>query len=504
MYYLAGLIIPILSFIFQSYPRILNRYFGVDVWTRLIETDLVRKNRHHIPQKKIGDGFIIEGFFDYPPIFPWLLSFINKKILLEIQGFIAPIFDIVQNVLIFLIAYQITSRIDIAILAQLIYASIPLLVLENSYLTPRSLGYLNFTLAFYPLLLFSTAPKPIYLLFGFVFVTLSFFTHRFATQSLLFASVFFSIIDKTPFYIFIFFAGMALAIIISKGYYLTVLKGHLYNIYFWVKNYKYRFAHQIRGLVPEKRRDLVGQVYYLLGTFTPITLIGTNLWLIVPLAITFTHIFNSDLFLHNQPYNELLYIKMSYLTTFFYILSTLVLSIKFLIPIGEGQRYLEMITASTSILTALTISALLNTDYRTITLIIFTFILITNISLTIFLQIKGIIQDKNRSRTKGMEQIFSFINKYKIRPRILCIPHQITTMVLYNTRAKVFVNVATSELMKVSDVYPILKYPIKDIAKKYNLNILVLKKYYASMEELKLPKKDLLLETEDTQIIKID
>src|SRR3989344_8041942 len=101
MYYiLAFIIIPLFSFVLQSYPRIFNRYFGVDVWTRMIEADILRNNNHKVPLKKIKNGFLLEGYFNYPTVFPWFLSFFPKKTLFEIQGFIAPIFDVLQNILV--------------------------------------------------------------------------------------------------------------------------------------------------------------------------------------------------------------------------------------------------------------------------------------------------------------------------------------------------------------------------------------------------------------------
>lgn len=501
MYYLLALIIPILSFFFQIYPRFFNRYFGVDVWSRMLETDYIRKNGHKIPTQKISDGFILEGFFNYPPVMPWLLSFIPKKTLFNIQGFIAPVFDILQNILVFFITWQITGRIEVAVFAQLVYATIPLTILENSYLTPRSLGYLNFTLAFYPLLLYTVQPNAVYLLTSFIFLTLSFFTHKFAVQSLFFACLFFSIMENRTFpYLVIFLLSLLTAIFISRGYYLRILQGHIDNIRFWMRNYEYRFSHQVRGIIKQREKtDFVGQVYYLLGTFTPLTLIGTNIWTIFPL-IFFGATISGWSFL---PYANPLLFKMGIWVVFFYILSILVLSIKYLIPIGEGQRYLEMALAPTAIITAITISTLLNTGYKNLGIIIFLSILLVNIALTIFIQRKGIIQDKNRSLTYDMQKVFSFINKLKPVPRILCIPHQITTMILYNTKAEVLVDIQAGTLQKIEDVFPTLKSSVSDIARKYNLNILVLKKDYASMEELKMKKKDLLLETEDTQIFRI-
>lgn len=505
MPFIIGLIIPALSYILQIYPRFFNKYFGVDVWSRMIEADYFRKNHHKVPMQKISDGFILEGFLDYPPALPWMLSFIPKRKLLEIQGFIAPIFDVIQNYIVFLITLQLTNNIWAAVLAQIIYATIPLTVLENSYLTPRSLGYLNFTLAFYPLLLYSLVPKPHYLFFGLFFLTLLFFTHKFALQSFLFISIFFTLITNNPFYVLIFFVGMAIAIIISKGYYLRILNGHISNILFWVKNYKYRFSHQVRGLIFPKKKDLVGRIYKALRIFPPLALIGTNLWIMIPLFLFAVFKFHLPIEIPSVPYSlrDPLMLMVYVWIFFFYIFSITVLSIKKLTPIGEGQRYMEMSLAPVAIISAIAFFVFINTPYRNLVILFYMAILLINLFLSIFLQIKGIIEDKNRSMTKDMTDVFKYINKMYPKGRILCIPHQITTMIVYNTKAKVLVEIQAGDLRRVDDVFPVIKKPIKEIAKIYNLNLLVIKKDYIKPSELNLDMRSLLFETETIQIFKI-
>src|SRR5258708_37768335 len=88
--YLLCLIFPVISYSLQTYPRVFNRYFGVDVWTLLIEAKLVRENHHRIPMGKITSGFIFDGYFDYPPIYILFLSLFSEKKLFQLQGFISP------------------------------------------------------------------------------------------------------------------------------------------------------------------------------------------------------------------------------------------------------------------------------------------------------------------------------------------------------------------------------------------------------------------------------
>jgi len=494
MFYLYSLLIPLFSFILQSWPRLFNRHFGVDVWTRLIEINHVKDAKHKIPGK-IKKGFIIEGYFDYPIIFPWIFSFFSKRKLLKIQGFVSPFFDALQNITVFFITYTLTNNIYVALVAQAIYSCIPIIAIENSYLTPRSLGYFFFTLSFYFLLIFHNTHQATYFLLALLFTTLLFLTHRFALQSLLFISLFFTVYDKSMFYATNFLLGFFIATAITKGYYLRVAKGHLFNIYFWIKNYKYRFAHQIHGLKLKNKSDWVGKIYFLLSYLSPIFLLGLNGWLlssIIYIYLTFTNSLAANPLLH----------KMAIWVIFFYVLASVVLKVKRFIPIGEGQRYLEMATVPSAVLSSVLFFHFYNLYGPISTMLLVTAVL-GNLTLILFVQIKGIIKDKNRSLTENLIKTFEFINTLPEKPRIMCIPHQITTMTVYNTKADVLVNADNPGLMKITDVYPIIKMPVKQLTTKYNLNYLLLRESFVRLKDLKIKNPEVVYSSGDIFLVKL-
>lgn len=496
MQYLLALLFPILSFILQVYPRFFNRYFGVDVWTRLLEIEHVKKSHHKIPGK-IKRGFIIDGVFDYPIIFPWIFSFIPKRILLNIQGLVSPFFDSLQNVLVFYISYSLTSNISISLLAQAMYSVILIIPIENSYLTPRSLGYLNFTLAFFPILMFHINGNPILLAISLFLTCTLFLTHRFALQSFVIISVFFSFIDRSFLYAANIIVSFIIVMILTKGFYLRVLKGHLYNIYFWVVNYKFRFAHQIYKLKSKKRADWVGKAYSLLSVFSPVFMFAMNIWAFS--AIVFLSLYLKGA--SNFPADPI-YFKMSLWILFFYIFGSIVLKIKRLIPIGEGQRYMEMASVPSVILSSVLFFYLLDL-FGLIIALLLGILLIGNLTLIIFIQIKGIITDKNRSLTSDLDDAYKFINKLKGRPRVICIPHQITTMTVYNTKADVLVNADNKGLMQIMEVYPTLEKPISFLKKKYKLDYLLLRESFAKLSELKVKRPRIVFRSGDTILVKL-
>lgn len=466
------------------------------MWTRLLEIEHVKTNHHRIPGK-IKRGFIIEGYFDYPIIFPYLFSFFPKKFLLNIQGFVSPFFDSLQNIIVFYITFSLTNSLPTSLLAQAMYSLIPIIPIENSYLTPRSLGYLNFTLAFYPLLLYHTYHNIFLFLISLFFTCTLFLTHRFALQSLIFISLFFSIVDHSFIYSLNLIISFIIVVILTKGFYLRVARGHLYNIYFWVVNYKFRFAHQIYGLKSTKRMDWVGKVYSLLSLLSPIFLFAVNIWAFSAILYLVFYQQSSDF-----PIN-IIYFKMSLWIIFFYIFGSIVLRIKRLIPIGEGQRYMEMASVPSVVLSSI-IFFYFFSKFGIIVMATLIFLMLSNLSFIIFVQIKGIIGDKNRSLTYDLKQTYRFINSLKGTPRIICIPHQITTMAVYNTKADVLVNADNQGLMQIQDVYPILKKPISFLRKKYLLDYLLLRESFVKLEDLNLKSPKIVFKSGNVLLIKLE
>lgn len=495
---IISILIPVLSLLLQSYPRLLKRSFGVDVWTRLLEVDAVRQNHHRIPKKLIDNQFIIGGYFDYPPIFPILLSYIPKNMLYKIEGFIAPIFDFLQIWIVFFIAYFLTQDLTTSLVAQLLYAVTPIIALENSYLTPRSLGYLNFTLATVPLVFYHFNPIWQFLVIGLVFSTLIFLTHRFATQSFLFASVFLTFYLHTPVFMEVFLASLVLAIVLTRGYYLRVLKGHLSNIYFWVQNVDYRFAHQIRGNTKlQKKSDWVAQIYQFLQVFSPVAVFGLNPWALSGFAIFILPYFVPSLFFF--PILQ----ALAALILFFYFFGVLVLKIKYLMPIGEGQRYMEMTTVPSSVLSAIILFSLQNYVPNTVLWIGVTFAVIACLVVIVMIQVNGVLKDKNRSLSNELHATFNYINAQPKILRIVCIPHQNTTVTIFHTSAQVLVNVDNPGLLKTMDVYPILKLTLHQLQKKYKLTHALVRTSFVELSELQVKRSQIEFESGDVKLIRL-
>lgn len=487
---ILGLIIPFIAILFESYPRIVNRKFGVDIWTHLLYLKEYRR-QGGIPNK-IDNGFLVPGTYDYPPAFISILSKFPDKLVHKYEFLFSPIFDALHLVLIFLFAYTFTQNLLIALLTQLLYLVTPIVVLENSSATPRSLGYTLFSITFIALY-YHLASGGFWLLVLAVFSgSLIFLAHRFTTQGFLFYSIVFSIFFGTFSFVLVFAVSFSLALILSKGFYLRVLSGHLGNLRFWRKVIKFRFYHQVNGAGKRKKsEDFVFNLYNQFLKFPPFILAITNPWVITSLYYLFTEYSGT---LH-MPY-FLLWVVTSY------VLAIVTLWIPKLRFLGEGQRYLELSAFPAAFLSSQLLVSFIN---RGNIYLVALYTLISTLCLVtiVVIQRKAIISDSLRTITPPLSQMFGYLKSLKKKPRLLCIPHQITTNVIYHTGCPVFVNADYSNIEKISDVYPYLQLPIDKIMKKYKLDRLVLNLEYATIQDLKLKNYRIEKSFENYLLIKV-
>ena len=471
---LVSLAIPILAFIFESYPRFINKKFGVDIWTHLLYLKEYHR-RKKIPGN-IENGFLVSGEYDYPPIFILILSKFPIKWVEKYEFLFSPFFDCLLIVLIFYISYFLTGNILFSVTVQIIYTLTPIIILENSSATPRSLGYGFFTILFLSLFQFSLNQNIVFLLLALLCGTLIFLSHRFTAQGFLFFSVFFTLFEKNPVYFMTFILSFFLAVILSKGFYLKVFKGHLGNLVFWNKNIKYRFFHQIKGSYKEhKTKDFIFKLYNQFLEFPPFVLTITNPWML-PVFYIFFFAKPSDPLL----FKMLLWVMLSYLLA---LLTTWIPKLRFL---GEGQRYLELSAFPTAFFASKLLFRFLETDFRNI--IILGYILLGTASFVTIavIQRKGIIKDRLRTVTPSMENMFKYLRSLKDKPRLLCIPHQITTNTIYHTGCPVFVNASYADSDKISDIYPYIRKPIRTIMRDHDLDMILLNEEYAKIDDLGL------------------
>lgn len=484
--YIYGLIIPLLSVSLQVWPRLLNRYFGVDTWRHLLLADYVRKH-HRIPTILEKQYIHSSGNPGYPPLIYLILSIFPKKFAEKYQFIFSPIFDAIHNFLIFSCAYLITNNLQSALFAQGIAALSPLVVMEASNLNTRVLSYLIFSLSFFPLIMFTVTNVHVWLLIAFVMLLVLFLTHKFAIQAYLFTALGFSIIEKNPFYIVFFLSGLTFMITFLGKVYRPILREHLSILNFWIKNIDARFTHQFRGQQKIKEAsDFVHKLFLLSDKKPYIYILGSNPWVGVFLTVSI--------------FSFLGYVSIySTITSIFIInklqiwlwlsigIALLTLTIKKIRFLGEGNRYLEYSIFPLSIL----LGSYVPFFYKTYgflfvgTMILFVLGLLGSI---LFIQTKVILKDRIRTITPEFWDCIHHLNLYGEKARVAAFPLQFGDALTYFIKGKVLTTYNNAGLDNISDIYPIVKIPLDKLIKKFNLNFILIDENYVTLKELGISK----------------
>lgn len=476
MIFLFSIPLAIIAFILESYPRFINREYGVDIWTHLLYLKEYHK-QNGVP-KRIENGFLVAGEYDYPPAFIWILSKFPYKLVEKYEFLFSPFFDFIHLIIIFSVVYILTSNIYIAVITQALYILTPIIIIENSSATPRSLGYTLFTVLMMSIIFFYQEPRLIFLIPAIISGSIIFLTHRFTTQGFLFFAIIFGLIEKSLIFPLIFAVSFLIAVLVSKGFYLKVLQGHIGNLKFWKKNIDFRFAHQVKGNINTlENRDFIFRIYNRFLQFPPFVLEITSPWVLFVLYI----------FALEFPTNSI-FVLMTVWVVVSYVLALATIWVPSTRFLGEGQRYLELSAFPAALLASNFLFSKMNSPHGLPLAIFYSIIGVLALVTIIVIQRKAIINEKLRSLTPSMKKMFAYLRSLKYKPKLLCIPHQITTSTIYHTGCPVFVNASYATIDKISDVYPYIKKPVRVIMKEHGLDMILLNQEYAAINDLKLER----------------
>lgn len=449
--------------------------------------DYVRKN-HKIPTILEKQYIYSSGNPGYPPIIYLILSVFPKKFAEKYQFIFAPIFDAVQNYIIFWFAYLITNDILTSVCAQIIAALTPIAAIEASNLSTRTLSYLVFTLSFIPLILFSTTHAYIWLFIAFTMLVILFLTHKFAVQAYFFTALGLSLVERNPLYILLFAVGFVFVYFGLGRIYRPIFKEHMLILSFWRKNISDRFIHQFRGQPkPDQVKDFVHKLYLLSFKSPYIYMLGNNPWVGIFIVLMIVSVIPSFQ-LESTISNSGMLFKLDVWVWVAIVVGMLTLSIKPFRFLGEGNRYLEYCIAPISIVLASYIPSLLRSYgllYFSIPAVILAFILLAYI---IFLQVKVVLHDRMRSITPEMWECIKILNKSGTKTRVAVFPLQFGDALTYFIKGKVLTTYNNQGLANIEDVYPVVKLSLNKLIKKYNLNFILFDESHVTLKELKISK----------------
>jgi hypothetical protein len=311
---------------------------GSDALFHLHVSEEIRNNHYRMPDTI--NGFIIETPFDYPALVHFFLAFASKKRREKIEPYFGPVIDTFQALVLFVFGLYLTNSYEVSLLSGFLFAFFPLLVKTDSrvyFLSPRPFGELFLSMAIIFSLHFVWFSNPGSVLLALFFLSIVFLSSKFGVQAALFLHVIMSILLLTFLPILIFFGGLLVAIAISRGYYLKLLRGQIrHSIYFRrIGVGRHSWTRQVSGFegikVAFRTRDFKKMAVTLLKN--PVVYVFSYapllFMLFVLLAVRFDVIMNDFIL------RSLLIWSLASLG------AVLLVSTKPLRFLGEAERYLE-------------------------------------------------------------------------------------------------------------------------------------------------------------------
>ncbi len=473
------------SFLLQVWPRIGNRQFGVDTWRHLAIADYYRRRRRGETQE--FDRYILKEPSDYPPALRVLLSLLPRTVVDRAQWLISPMFDAVHSLLLFGVAYALTGEIVVAIAAQTAYALAPLIVMENSNLSTRSLASLMFSALMIPHLAFHTSGDWVWYPVSLAVGTALFLTHRMALQALTAVTVALSLWFLTPYYAAALAGSWLAAVVVSRGFYLRVFAGHMAMLWWWRRNIHNRYAHQVRGLPREASQsgDPVFRIYQLVRRAPFVAVVAANAFVVFPVVVAIDRGFQLGLFqtlTWDRQLGFVLVWALTLLTT-----GVVIRQVRQVEWLGEGERYGEYAAFPAALAVAAAITSI-RPDLAWLPWLVLALIGAgAGLIPSLFLQRRVIANDTSRSLTPELREILAEIDGIEPRANLMTFPLFLADFALYFTRARVWsTDSSFGHLHHYDAVWPVLQQPVPEILRRYDVDHALVNEDYVRLTELDL------------------
>ncbi len=488
---MTGLLVSIGSFFLQVWPRMRNRYFGVDTWRHLLMADHIRIHKE-LP--KTSEKYIFSEPSDYPPLLRIVISFLPKEIADRYQWIISPVFDMLHSLTLFFSGWLLTSNVYGGLIAQVTYILSPLVIIENSNLTTRSFASFLSSLTFFLFVLFLAHGSYWVLSLGFLFGILLITAHRFSLQAFVFYTAGLIIYENSFYPLLFLLACLGGAILVTRGYSWRVLTGHMQMLEYWRRNIHNRYAHQVRGLSKKSSEngekdtsgDIVFKIYSYIQKLPLIAILASNPSCVIPLLVAILGLSGvlpvSEVGL-GTPVWQLLILWSTCLT----IVGMAIRQIRFFEFIGEGERYQDSGVFPSSLVTAQLALYLINKGYTAETLTCLMTLWSISLGMSLYLQWKVVYKDNDRSIRDELWDVFRLIDEQPEEVRLMSVPLLLADSAMYFSKAKVLsTDSSIAHLKHYDDFFPVLKKPINQILKQYSITHLLVNSGYVELKELNL------------------
>ena len=239
---LAFLLLMITGLWVRFRPLRMNPLLGVDNWYWLLCIEDVKKNRR-IPARLPYFMLEIEEQW-YPPLYSFFMSFIPLEVLKKSGGRVAQFSDLLTGVIIYFGVLWLSDSIPLAFISGFSYIIAFLPLNYSNQLQPRGLANALLSLVVLGLWFYTRTGSLVVWSGILVISVIILFLHKMTTQIWWVYLLGFGIWARDLTLPILLPASIFLAIIISKGFYIKVLKAHWDIVTFWNENIQHLGSHQ--------------------------------------------------------------------------------------------------------------------------------------------------------------------------------------------------------------------------------------------------------------------
>ncbi|MBA5867365.1 MAG: hypothetical protein GDA67_11805 [Nitrospira sp. CR1.3] len=433
---------------------------GVDHWYWKTYIESYRANKRFPPQLP---QYLLDQHQWYPPVFPLIVAVLPDSFFDRFNHLIAIAIDLCRMVFVLAASFWITEGNAMAmVVAGLLYATSPMLVSYNTQLNPRGLGALLLDSALCLSLWAESAGGS--LAIGGIIALLAggiLLTHKMTTQLFWFLCLSMGLILGDWRFLLLIPLSIGVAILLSRGFYLDVLKAHWDIVTFWNRNWRWLQAHPVKESpiygepgfeTPTRfyRRGLPGimrHLQYLVG-FCPAA------WIILAGA-----------FVGGLQLSVASYRFVALWGALCLAFSLLTLSVPFMKCLGSGYFYLYNAAFPAALMGALIHRSL--PDWEGV----IWFAVVANL-LALGLYYRTVVRSKRPQPDGSFDHALEFL-KAAPKGTVMCLPLQWSDVVAYKTEQAVLTGGHGYGFKLFEPLFPRLMMPIQEVIRKFDVRYLI-------------------------------
>ena len=460
----------LIIFLVWIFLRLLPHYFaphgvGVDHWFWKAYIEKYRREGKFPPSLP---QFILDKQQWYPPLFPMLISRLPKTFFDRYSWLIANGIDLTRMILAMAFVYFISgSRTTPVLAAGVVYTLTPILISYNVQLNPRGLGalFLDVVIVLLILAIWHSAPWWIWILVA-IFSGLILLTHKMTTQLFWFLCFVAGILKADLRLIMLIPISILVALILSKGFYIKVLRAHWDIVTFWHRNWPWLSAHPVRESpiygVPGYETPTKYFAFGFKGFFRRLLyIVGFNPWAWSLLIAAYwmygphTRLTPEDAWMIRWLASILLFVL---LTTFIPAMRCL----------GNGHLYLYNSSFPAALVVGMVWGGLKHDAVVNLILAVTLILCVIGIAFYLLILLKSKTLKIDRTMNESLNRLHILPNGV-----VMCFPQHWHDIVSYKSAKPVLFGAHGYGFKLLEFIWPLLKEPISEVIKKYNVKYLL-------------------------------